>query len=255
MMTIGELANLAGTTVRSVRYYHSNGLLEEPQRQPNGYRMYRAVDLARLSRIRRLRDLGIPVAKIAELLDGDAHDTRSALDALDKELAAKAEQIAVQRAHIESLRRNADPELPDAFSEVLAQYVVAGAPTAWIDNERELLILALTVSGGDPEVCDSLLSAHRRALAKPNRKQAIELITRMYALTDAPADADTIAALAIQFCDFTERVLPEQAAPERPSPTRLVAVLREHQADRSTPTQERFAKAVAAEFAARQSRP
>ncbi len=148
MMTIGELAKLAGTTVRSVRYYHSNGLLEEPQRQPNGYRMYRAVDLARLSRIRRLRDLGIPVAKIAELLDGDAHDTRSALDALDKELATKAEQIAVQRAHIESLRRNADPELPDAFSEVLAQYVVAGAPTAWIDNERELLILALTVSGG-----------------------------------------------------------------------------------------------------------
>ncbi|MFI2533594.1 MerR family DNA-binding transcriptional regulator, partial [Rhodococcus erythropolis] len=30
MMTIGELAKLAGTTVRSVRYYHSNGLLEEP---------------------------------------------------------------------------------------------------------------------------------------------------------------------------------------------------------------------------------
>ena len=169
---------------------------------------------------------------------------------LDKELATKAEQIAVQRAHIESLRRNADPELPDAFSEVLAQYVVAGAPTAWIDNERELLILALTVSGGDPEVCDSLLSAHRRVLAEPNREQAIELITRMYALADAPADADTIAALAIQFCDFTESVLPEQAAPEDASPTRLVAVLREHQADRRTVTQERFAKAVAAEFAA-----
>ncbi|MGH3895101.1 MAG: MerR family transcriptional regulator, partial [Rhodococcus qingshengii] len=93
-----------------------------------------------------------------------------------------------------------------------------------------------------------------RVLAEPNREQAIELITRMYALADAPADADTIAALAIQFCDFTERVLPEQAAPEDASPTRLVAVLREHQADRRTVTQERFAKAVAAEFAARQSR-
>lgn len=56
MMPIGELASAAGVTVRTVRHYHSVGLLPEPAKRPNGYREYGTRDLLR---IRRLVALGL----------------------------------------------------------------------------------------------------------------------------------------------------------------------------------------------------
>jgi DNA-binding transcriptional MerR regulator len=35
-----ELAELAGTTVNTVRHYHRIGLLDEPERRNNGYKEY-----------------------------------------------------------------------------------------------------------------------------------------------------------------------------------------------------------------------
>ena len=43
-----ELAELAGTTVKSVRYYHQLRLLDEPARLTNGYKQYEVRHLVRL---------------------------------------------------------------------------------------------------------------------------------------------------------------------------------------------------------------
>ncbi|MBB4789625.1 MerR family transcriptional regulator [Streptomyces nodosus] len=40
-----EVAQLAGTTLRAVRHYHEVGLLDLPERQPNGYKKYRTEHL------------------------------------------------------------------------------------------------------------------------------------------------------------------------------------------------------------------
>jgi hypothetical protein len=53
-----ELAEPAGTTLKTVRHYHRIGLLEEPERAANGYKRYRVKHLVRLLRIRRPADLG-----------------------------------------------------------------------------------------------------------------------------------------------------------------------------------------------------
>lgn len=52
-----ELAELAGTTLKTVRYYHRIGLLDEPERAANGYKRHHTKHLIRLLRIRRLVDL------------------------------------------------------------------------------------------------------------------------------------------------------------------------------------------------------
>src|SRR5690606_8663333 len=49
-----ELAELAQTTVNTIRHYHHLGLLAEPARKDNGYKQYGVKHLARLLRIRRL---------------------------------------------------------------------------------------------------------------------------------------------------------------------------------------------------------
>lgn len=56
-MRIGELAQRAGTTTRTLRYYESRGLLPA-RRGGNGYRAYDEEDLALLRQIRMLQDFG-----------------------------------------------------------------------------------------------------------------------------------------------------------------------------------------------------
>ncbi|MEU9734956.1 MerR family transcriptional regulator [Streptomyces sp. NPDC048002] len=56
-MRIGELAERAGTTTRTLRYYEARGLLPA-RRTGNGYRTYDESDLTLLRQIRTLQDFG-----------------------------------------------------------------------------------------------------------------------------------------------------------------------------------------------------
>ncbi len=67
-MKIGELATATTTNVETVRYYEKIGLLPPPARTAANYRAYGAEHLARLSFIRRARDLGFTLEAVRELL-------------------------------------------------------------------------------------------------------------------------------------------------------------------------------------------
>ena len=89
--SIGELAELSGASVRSLRFYEEAGLLK-PERDPaNGYRRYNAADVDRLQEILLLRRLGVPVRDIAPLLS-----------------TSKAERRAALRHHLAALKRERD---------------------------------------------------------------------------------------------------------------------------------------------------
>lgn len=135
-MRSNEVAKLAGVSVRTLRHYHSVGLLPEPPRSDNGYRDYTAADVARVLRIKRLASLGFPLARIGAVLEemdapkadpntgstttGTAPSPMSALEELDCELALEIERLQEQRRTIAALRaENLDPDLPVRFSRVL----------------------------------------------------------------------------------------------------------------------------------------
>ena len=67
-MKIGELASATATKVETVRYYEKIGLLPPPARTSANYRAYGSEHLARLSFIRRARDLGFTLEAVRELL-------------------------------------------------------------------------------------------------------------------------------------------------------------------------------------------
>ena len=72
MFGIGTVANLAQVSVRTLRYYDETGLLRPWWVDPDsGYRWYSAAQIHRLHRILALRDLGVALADIAVLLEGD----------------------------------------------------------------------------------------------------------------------------------------------------------------------------------------
>ncbi|WP_313815546.1 MerR family transcriptional regulator [Citricoccus sp.] len=113
-----QLADLAGTTVKTIRYYHAIGILEEPARAVNGYKQYGTVHLVSLLRIKRLRELGLSAAEIQATADsdGDFFDTVRELDA---RLAASIErQQKVRDDLAELLTHRTGPDVPVGFESV-----------------------------------------------------------------------------------------------------------------------------------------
>lgn len=78
-LRIGEVAKLAGTTPRTIRYYEEIGLLPTTGgREPGAHRTYAEADVERLTELLRLKDLlGVSLEELKELVE--AEDARAAL--------------------------------------------------------------------------------------------------------------------------------------------------------------------------------
>lgn len=68
-MRIGELAQSAGVSIQTIRFYERNGLLPVPGRSASGYRCYPANALGQLRNIRALQGVGFTLREIAELVE------------------------------------------------------------------------------------------------------------------------------------------------------------------------------------------
>lgn len=115
-----QLAELAGTTLRTIRHYHDVGLLAAPERRANGYKDYGVQHLVRVMRIKRLTDLGLSLTQIAELGDADEHPGQ-ALRLLDAELASTIERLQRIRAELALVLTQASPtDLPASVAKAIA---------------------------------------------------------------------------------------------------------------------------------------
>lgn len=68
LLTIGQLARRSGVAVRTIRFWSDEGILPPSQRSEAGYRRYDAVAVARLDLVRTLRDLGMGLDDVREVL-------------------------------------------------------------------------------------------------------------------------------------------------------------------------------------------
>ncbi|MGW2020015.1 MerR family transcriptional regulator [Streptomyces sp. NPDC001927] len=119
-MRIGELAERAGTTTRTLRYYESRGLLAA-RRTENGYRTYDEDDLRLLRQIRTLQDFGFELEETRPFVEclraghpaGDA--CPASLDVYRRKLAeldALVDQLQTVRAQVAAQLLRAEAELP-----------------------------------------------------------------------------------------------------------------------------------------------
>ncbi|MDP6174114.1 MAG: Cu(I)-responsive transcriptional regulator [Rhodospirillales bacterium] len=67
-MNISVAAEKSGVPAKTIRYYESIGLIEEPSRTEGGYRDYGERDIAVLSFVQRARGLGFPIRDVSALL-------------------------------------------------------------------------------------------------------------------------------------------------------------------------------------------
>jgi DNA-binding transcriptional MerR regulator len=113
-----EVAELAGTTVNAVRHYHRSGLLDQPERMSNGYKQYGARHLVRLLQIRRLRDLGVPLAQMESVGSG-AETPSAALLLIDADLAVSIQRLQRARAEIQAILGGTSAmDVPSGFEDL-----------------------------------------------------------------------------------------------------------------------------------------
>ncbi|MGW2564236.1 MerR family transcriptional regulator [Streptomyces sp. NPDC001514] len=116
--SIQEIARKAGTTSRTLRHYGELGLLVPSRIGSNGYRYYDQDALIRLQRILLLRELGLGLPAIAQVLEGQ-RDTAAALRThlrlLEQERERIGRQIASVRTTLDRTERGEELMAEEVF--------------------------------------------------------------------------------------------------------------------------------------------
>lgn len=121
-MRIGELADTASTTSKTLRFYEDQGLLPPAERTPAGYREYTPETVARIDFIHRGKAAGLTLAQIRQILDirdrGQApcDHVRDLLDARLTDIEQQLAQLAALRDTVAELRDVAAQPQPESCS-------------------------------------------------------------------------------------------------------------------------------------------
>ena len=127
--SIQDIARLAGTTSRTLRHYDDVGLLEPSRIGSNGYRYYDQAALVRLQRILLLRELGLGLPAIAEVLEGQ-EDTTKALQTHLTWLRREQQRLARQITSVETTIRKLH-----GGEQIMAEEILDGFDNSQYEQE------------------------------------------------------------------------------------------------------------------------
>jgi DNA-binding transcriptional MerR regulator len=168
MITIGQLARYAGVSTKTVRVYHSKGLLPEPSRDSSGYRRYTAQHAIELIKIRTLADAGVPLARIRELNAASGEEFRQALRQVDTDLTARIGKLRQTRRRLRQLSAGQIHMLPPEVTRHLQQLPGIGFSSRWVAMETDLWILVFATH---PGTATELFHDQAQALTDPVLRQ------------------------------------------------------------------------------------
>lgn len=169
-MRAKDLAELAHTTVRTIRYYHQIGLLAVPA-PGTSWRSYGFAHLSRLMRIRWLVESGVPLAEVPHMLrpPGSADERSLVIEDLDAVLTsidAKISLLTGQRDRVASLVERVSTHgrlspIPASIQRLYAAWLERSLPPDMVEaiqHERYLVELAC-YRGALPEDVVTLIEA------------------------------------------------------------------------------------------------
>ena len=105
-LTIGNLAKAAEVNIETVRYYQRIGIIDEPPKPADGYRIYPTETVDRIRFIKRAQQLGFSLKEIAELLElGDGHcdDVRLRAEEKQAHIDAQIKDLRMLRGTLDKL--------------------------------------------------------------------------------------------------------------------------------------------------------
>ncbi|MFF0945894.1 MerR family transcriptional regulator [Kocuria sp. CPCC 205300] len=103
--SISRLATMAGISARTLRHYDAIGLLAPAETGANGYRWYGREQLLRLQRILLLREVGVPLGEIGQVLDGQVNEITA--------LRVQREQIIAEQHRLSTVIETIEATITD----------------------------------------------------------------------------------------------------------------------------------------------
>jgi DNA-binding transcriptional MerR regulator len=210
MLTIGQLAEYTGVTVRAVRHYHQVGLLPEPERDASGYRRYGATAVVSLIKIRILASAGVPLSQIGELLRADEAAFAEAVRRIDDHLRDEIERLEASRKQIAQLGAGDSLVLPPEVVSYLARLREIGMSQRMLESERDAWVL---VAARWP---DRILEWMPEKFAELEDPRTVRLYQVLSELFDGAVDADD--PRLVEVADIMAAMFEEVYAAAGPSP-------------------------------------
>lgn len=96
MMTVKEVSNISGVSIRTLHHYDAIGLLKPTQITDSSYRLYDDEALERLQMILLFKEFGFPLKAIGKILDAPDFDRNRALE-------QQIELLNLRKEHLENL--------------------------------------------------------------------------------------------------------------------------------------------------------
>ena len=195
-ITIGQAAAFAGVTVKTIRHYHQNGLIDEPGRDRSGYRRYGSADLLRLVQVRTLAAAGVPLAEIGAILDADPDQFAAALVDVEARLTDRIEELLARR---DTLRRLASGDrvlLPERACALLDRMTEAGFTVEELRVAQEAMVLVRALV---PESLEDYIGQVERNFDNP---KLVSFFRRWSTAADWDPDDPRVDELATEWADY-----------------------------------------------------
>jgi DNA-binding transcriptional MerR regulator len=203
------LARHTGVPAKTVRFYHSIGLLPEPARDGSGYRRYDATDAIALLKVRALAEAGIPLAQIPALLTANREDRAAAIERIDSDLDQRITRLKETRRRLHTFADQTP--LPPGVAPYLELLTRIGLSAEWVQMERDLWILAFAT---DPGAAQALLADQHQAKSVPQVQQ----VYREYdQARDLDPDDPRLASLAGRIGELARDRYADQPPPAPPT--------------------------------------
>ncbi len=201
-LKVGELAKRTGLTVRTLHHYDEIGLLKPALHTESGHRLYTAEDVARLQRIKSLRQLGFSLEEVRVCL-GRAEFVP--LRVLEMHIARLKEQMALQQRLCARLEAAADRlrSAEEVSAEEMIQMIVEMTMFENLYTPEQMKQFEEVAKQVGPEEIRSIEEGWTALLAE------------VRANCDLDPESPQAQALAQRWDELTQRTMrPYQAFPE-----------------------------------------
>lgn len=195
-LTVGQVAALVGISVRALHHWDEIGLVTPSARTVAGYRLYGSDDLTRIHTVLIYREIGMPLARIAQILDDPDADAGAHLTRQRSLLADRISRLTrMLRAVDTMLEKETMGENTSAQerADLLGTYWAQEAEARWGDTEEWVQAAerkaAMTPADWDrvrseTDVFEAALVAAKRDGVEPGSERANALAERHRASID-----------------------------------------------------------------------
>ena len=139
-LSIGDFSRMTYLSVKALRHYHDVGVLDPAEIDPSsGYRFYTPDQVGTAQMIRRLRDLGMPLDDVRDIVQAPDHSRRDEaliahLRRMEHQLEETQQTVASLRSLLEQPReddRVRRRHIPATPALMVAEHVPAEQAVAW----------------------------------------------------------------------------------------------------------------------------